>query len=159
MHSQIKRPNISPLIRNTEIYVLYIATLFETIIFSALIPLTVYSSQIKPNAPNVLHFWCVVSYFYVNKSSRTVMTRITKQQCRSFHESVYEKLKKNHFLDTIKFLSHDSEALVRKTGISFQVVYYRSFGLVENLLNKSIRSFSGLSDKAGLFTIYFTILG
>ena len=25
--------------------------------------------------------------------------------------------------------------------------------------NKSIRSFSGLSDKAGSFTIYFTILG
>ena len=35
----------SPFVGNSDIYVLYIATVFETIIFSASIPLPVYSSQ------------------------------------------------------------------------------------------------------------------
>ena len=39
----------SPVVGNSEIYVLYISTLFKTIIFSASIPLPVYSSQVLHN--------------------------------------------------------------------------------------------------------------
>ena len=41
-----------PVVENSEIYILYIATIFETIIFSASIPLPVYSSQILTKAPH-----------------------------------------------------------------------------------------------------------
>ena len=38
----------TPVVGNSEIYILHIVALFETIIFSASIPLPVYSSQLKP---------------------------------------------------------------------------------------------------------------
>ena len=68
-HSQMERRKIPQLLGNSEIDVLNIAILFETIIFSASIPLHVYSSQIEWRCLNVFFFLTFVRHylFYIRK--------------------------------------------------------------------------------------------